>query len=99
MISATTSSATTSGLSSFDYSSYHTFDDIRSWMYLMQQSYSSYVTVLNLGNSYENRSLLAMKISVPSNAPKKAFWLDSGVHAREWISISTVIFIAYSACF
>ncbi len=65
----------------------------------MQQTYSSYVTLINIGYSYENRSLTLIKISVPSNVTKKAFWLDAGVHAREWIGISTVVFIAYSVSF
>ncbi len=62
----------------------------------MRSTYSAYVTVLNLGKSYENRSLTVMKISVPSMNAKKAIWLDGGIHAREWITVATVVYIGYS---
>jgi murein tripeptide amidase MpaA len=80
----------------FAYSKYNTLDDIYGWIDQMKHTYNDYVTVLNIGKSYEGRDLKAMKISISSNSSKKALWFDGGIHAREWIAPATVIYIAYS---
>ena len=64
-------------------------------MISMQQTYPQLVTIVNVTQSYENRSIYAIKISVPNERPnKKALWFDGGIHAREWIAPATVIYIA-----
>lgn len=82
----------------FDYGKYHTLDEIHAWIDQIQQTYSKFVTTLNITKSYEGRNVKAMKISIPSddNTAKPAMWFDGGIHAREWISPATVIYIAYS---
>lgn len=80
---------------SFNYTKYHTLDEINEWMISMQQVYPQLVTIINVTQSYENRSIYAIKISVPNERPnKKALWFDGGIHAREWIAPATVIYIA-----
>ena len=45
----------------------------------------------------EGRSLNVMKISSPSSngKVKPAIWIDGGIHAREWISPSSVQYLIY----
>jgi hypothetical protein len=85
-----------SSSNNFNYGTYNDYSEIRRWINLMSQTYPSYVTVLNVGNTFQKNSIMAIKISIPSNKTKKAFWIDGGIHAREWISPSTVIYIGYS---
>jgi hypothetical protein len=82
----------------FDYGKYHTLDEIHAWIDQIQQTYPKFVTILNITKSYEGRNLKAFKISIPSadNKAKPAMWFDGGIHAREWISPATVIYVAYS---
>ena len=73
------------GNDSFDYSKYHTLDEINEWMLNIQKAYPLLVTVINITRSYEQRDIYAIKISVPNQRPnKKALWFDGGIHAREW---------------
>jgi len=44
-----------------------------------------------MGQSYEGRDLKYVKIS--TGGTKKAIYIDGGIHAREWLSISTVLYI------
>ena len=69
----------------FNYSKYHTLDEINQWMVNLQKDYPQFVTILNITRSYENRDIYAIKISIPNQRPnKKAIWYDGGIHAREW---------------
>lgn len=83
-------------LEDFDYGKYHTLDEINAWVDQIAQTYAGYVSVFNVTNSFEKRYIKAFKISIPSSTKKPALWFDGGIHAREWISPATVIYIAYS---
>jgi len=77
------------------YSSYHTYDEIIAWVKSLPGLYPDLVTLVPLGQSYEKRELLAVKISSSNTttAAKPAIWFDGGIHAREWITTATVIYI------
>jgi hypothetical protein len=68
-------------LKDFDYSKFHTLDEIYDWIDQLATQYPNYISVFNISRSYENRYLKAFKISVPSATPKKAMWFDGGIHA------------------
>uniref|UniRef100_A0A914W562 Peptidase M14 carboxypeptidase A domain-containing protein n=1 Tax=Plectus sambesii TaxID=2011161 RepID=A0A914W562_9BILA len=69
--------------------------EINSWLQRMATSnqYKDFVSVVDLGNTTEGRSMLALKIGNPGNNQKVAFWIDAGIHPREWISIAVAIWI------
>ncbi|OQR69887.1 carboxypeptidase A2-like [Tropilaelaps mercedesae] len=46
-----------------------------------------------IGLSTEKRDLYVFEITTASQVPKKSIWLDSGMHAREWIAPPTVFYI------
>ena len=70
-------------------------------MDLLEKRYPDAVQVIKLGTTYENHDIKALRIGLPRDANttvsplrmKPAFWLDAGIHAREWIAPATAIFI------
>jgi len=48
-----------------------------------------------LGKTFEGRDMLALRIHSPGiyNSSKDGFWFESNIHAREWISPATTLFI------
>ncbi|XP_055974411.1 carboxypeptidase A5 [Sorex fumeus] len=78
---------------SFSYSSYHTLEEIYSWMDSFATEHSDIVSKIRIGHSVENRSILILKFSTGGSL-RPAIWIDTGIHAREWITHATGIWIA-----
>nr|XP_026694805.1 carboxypeptidase A5-like [Ciona intestinalis] len=49
-------------LATFDYNVYHTMDEIRAWMNDMVSTYS-YISKVNVGQSYQGSSIDALRVS------------------------------------
>ena len=63
----------------------------------LEKRYSDRCQTIDIGNSIEGRTLKVIKISSPSASGivKPAIWIDGGIHAREWISPSSVQYLIY----
>ncbi|XP_073669363.1 carboxypeptidase A1-like isoform X2 [Paramisgurnus dabryanus] len=77
----------------FNFTTYHTLDEIYSWMDTLVAAHSNVVSKVDIGKSYENRPMYVLKFST-GGAGKPAIWIDAGIHAREWISHATAVWIA-----
>nr|DBA20028.1 TPA: hypothetical protein GDO54_015769 [Pyxicephalus adspersus] len=75
-------------LSSFDYTKYHPMNEIYTWIDQIKDAHPDLVTLNYLGSTYETRPIYYFKIGFPSDKKKKIFWMDCGIHAREWISVA-----------
>lgn len=85
----------------FDH--YHTYQEIYTFLEALQLKYPSVLQLVTIGKTFESHDIRMAKIGLPldKNATnsssvvgkKPAFWLDAGIHAREWIAPATAVWI------
>ncbi|NXW51181.1 CBPA1 Carboxypeptidase, partial [Nyctiprogne leucopyga] len=81
----TKSRRTERSTNTFDFASYHTIDEIYDWMDTLVNDHPNLVSKIQIGQSFENRSLYVLKFST-GGWNRSAIWLDTGIHAREWVT-------------
>jgi len=77
----------------FDFKNYHTLNTIYDNLDELAQQYPNIVKVVVGGKSYEGRQIKGVKVSFKPNNP--GIFLEGGIHAREWISPATVMYILH----
>ncbi|XP_041651678.1 carboxypeptidase A1-like isoform X2 [Cheilinus undulatus] len=70
---------------SFDYSNYHTIDEIYSFQDMLVAENPNLVSKIVIGQSYEGRPLNVLKFST-GGTNRSAIWMDTGIHSREWVT-------------
>jgi len=85
------------GQGEFSYDSYHRLKVVYEHLESLAAKHSAKTQLLNLGETHEKRQIKAIRITTNVNAPesedKPLIWLDGGIHAREWVSPATVMYI------
>lgn len=79
--------------SKFALNAYNSLSDINDWINDLQKNHPQIVKLNEIGTSYENRSIIKLTIGKSRSFKKPAVWIDAGIHSREWISISTGLYI------
>ncbi|CAB3387113.1 Hypothetical predicted protein, partial [Cloeon dipterum] len=75
------------------FQNYHRVSDIHGYLDYLAQTFPDLVSVQTIGSSIEGRPLKMIKITGAKAGPKPAFYIDGGIHAREWISPASVSYI------
>ncbi|XP_007570373.1 carboxypeptidase A1-like isoform X1 [Poecilia formosa] len=87
------SAAPAGNTDSFDYTNYHTLSQIYSFQDMLVVENPKLVSKTVIGHSVEGRPLNVLKFSTGgSNRP--AIWIDTGIHAREWVTQASGIVFA-----
>ncbi|OXA49575.1 carboxypeptidase B [Folsomia candida] len=67
------------------WTEYHRMDTIYAWMDGLVAANPNLVSIETYGSSNQGKPLKVLKVST-GGSNKPAFWIDSAIHAREWIS-------------
>ncbi|CRL06537.1 CLUMA_CG019442, isoform A [Clunio marinus] len=78
-------------LGDMDWTSYYSTVEIHVWLDKLQQTFPQYITVEEIGKSFEGRSLKLVKLSKKQN--NRAIFIEGNIHAREWISGATSTYV------
>ncbi|RKP04618.1 hypothetical protein THASP1DRAFT_33593 [Thamnocephalis sphaerospora] len=77
------------------FSEYRQLEDIYNWLYQMARDHADIVSEpISIGETIEGRQILQLRVTAPGDASKrKRIWMQSLIHAREWISGSTLQYV------
>jgi murein tripeptide amidase MpaA len=80
----------------FDYDyTYHRYNQIVKELRDFETKYSNLTQIVRIGKSTEGRKIFAIILNNKSNKiSKKNVIIECGIHAREWISIATCLWIS-----
>lgn len=81
---------------SIKFNRYYMYNEIIEYLDNLAIKYPKLVTVNTIGKSFENRDIKTITISdKSSNETKNTILVDGGIHAREWISPATALYIIH----
>ncbi|XP_039491207.1 zinc carboxypeptidase [Drosophila santomea] len=75
----------------FDWKRYHPLASINAWLRHLAETHPA-VHLVDLGSSAQGRSILGVKIAF-DNENRTTVFVESGIHAREWIAPATATYI------
>ncbi|XP_054721045.1 carboxypeptidase B-like [Uloborus diversus] len=71
---------------------YHTYDAIMEYLDSSAERYAEIASVETIGTTYEGNAIKGIKIG-SKGTDKPAIWIDSGIHAREWVAPATSLYM------
>lgn len=78
--------------SKFGWTAYHDLHSIYKLLNDLALLHPDHVNIIEIGESYEQRKILGLKISFSSGNP--GVFVEGGIHSREWISPAFVTYLA-----
>ncbi|KAJ8919789.1 hypothetical protein NQ315_006318 [Exocentrus adspersus] len=77
----------------FGWTSYHTYEEYNEYLRTLVDRYPNTVTLLQGGTSYEGRQILGVRVSFSSSNLNRGVFLESLIHAREWITGAVTTYV------
>uniref|UniRef100_A0A0N4ZVK1 Peptidase_M14 domain-containing protein n=1 Tax=Parastrongyloides trichosuri TaxID=131310 RepID=A0A0N4ZVK1_PARTI len=79
----------------YPFGEYTSYSAMIKYMRTVEFYYPHLVRLIRIGKSHEDRPLEGLKIGIEreDKIKKRAFWIDGNIHAREWASSHTALFI------
>jgi len=59
----------------------------------LARAYADRVKLIEIGHSFENRTIYGLQIMKPSRGKKPLIFVQCGIHGREWLSISSCMYV------
>ncbi|CAG7816110.1 unnamed protein product [Allacma fusca] len=79
------------GTNAFNLSAYNTLAEIHQFLDDISSQHPSLSEVIEIGKSTLGQPLRLIRIGANGGTRKKAYWIDGGIHAREWISPAVTV--------
>uniref|UniRef100_A0A0K0F5M8 Peptidase_M14 domain-containing protein n=1 Tax=Strongyloides venezuelensis TaxID=75913 RepID=A0A0K0F5M8_STRVS len=76
----------------FNFYRYGRFGEIERYLKWVSYYYSDIASLKTIGTTYEGRPIYVLVVDIDKNTIKKDYFIISGVHAREWIGVSSTLF-------
>jgi len=78
----------------FDYNKYNPYSSIKFELGNLGRKYRSRAKLFNVGKTALGQRMVGIQITDGSPVGSKPIiWIDGGIHAREWVSVSTVMYL------
>ncbi|XP_025832585.1 carboxypeptidase B-like [Agrilus planipennis] len=73
---------------------YERHETINNYLKSLASKYPELVSLENIGQSFEGRDMIVIKISTGRGTKQKpVIFIDAGIHAREWIAPATALYV------
>ncbi|XP_063628162.1 zinc carboxypeptidase A 1-like [Cydia splendana] len=83
-------------MQSFNWHSYYRLDDIYDWLEDLSDRYPDEVRLRTIGKSYENRTIVAVKLTLRGSIRRGKIIVEGGCHGNEWISPAFVTYMLHT---
>lgn len=79
----------------FDYTVFNTYSDVMKELRRIANENPDKVKLISIGKTYEGREIPLLRITnnITAEVKKPIILIDSAIHAREWVSLSTCMWI------
>ncbi|KAJ1363499.1 putative carboxypeptidase suro-1 [Parelaphostrongylus tenuis] len=79
----------------YSFGDYASYADMVKFMRTIEFYYPNITKIVRLGTTHEGKPIEGMKIGHPiSSTNKRAIWIDGNIHAREWASSHTALYLS-----
>ncbi|VDK82260.1 unnamed protein product [Litomosoides sigmodontis] len=87
-------SRSTDDSAKYDFYSYGSYKNMIDWLRSLASKYRNFVRYISIGKSHERRTIDGLEIG-GNNQSKRVFWIDGGIHAREWAAPHTALYFIH----